>query len=184
VPEELMPRPEIRLSDADRNLVVEQLNKAVGEGRLTLAEFEDRVRGVLAARTRDDMAPFTADLPVSAAPRSLTVRSRGSSLRRTGRWVVPRQLEIEVQASSVRLDLTQAQIASPTVEVTVDARASSVRLVLPRGASASVDDVELSHSTAKSSVPDSGGLHVVVGGQLHASSLKVRYQRRFLWWRW
>jgi hypothetical protein len=24
----------------------------------------------------------------------------------------------------------------------------------------------------------------VVGGELRASSLKVRYQRRFLWWRW
>ncbi len=179
-----MPRPEIRVSDAERNLVVEQLNKAVGEGRLTLAEFEDRVQGVLAARTRDDMVPFTADLPASAVPGSLTVRSRGSSLRRTGRWVVPRELEIEAQSSSIRLDLTDAQIASPTVEVAVHTRASSVTLVLPPGASANVDDLELSHSTAKSSVPDSGGLHVVVRGQLHASSLKVRYRRRFLWWRW
>ena len=179
-----MPRPEIRLSDAERNVIVEQLNNAVGEGRLTLAEFEDRLQGVLAARTRDDMAPFTADLPVAAAPESLTLRARGSSLQRTGRWVVPREIEVEAQASSVRLDLTQAQVSSSTVAVTVDARFSSVTVVLPRGASANVDDFELSHSTAKSSVPDSGGLHVVVAGQLHASSLKVRHQRRFLWWRW
>jgi hypothetical protein len=179
-----MPRPEIRVSDAERNLVVDQLNNAVGEGRLTLVEFEDRLRGVLAARTREDMVPFTADLPVTAAPEEITLRSRASSLRRTGRWVVPRRLAVEVQSSSVRLDLTEAQVASPTVAVTVDARTSSVTLVLPPGASAEAHDFELSHSTVKSSVPDSGGLHVVVGGELRASSLKVRYQRRFLWWRW
>ena len=179
-----MPRPEIRLSDAERNLVVEQLNKAVGEGRLTLVEFEDRLQGVLAARSRDDMTPFTADLPVTAAPESLTLRTRGSSLRRAGRWVVPRELAIEARGSSVRLDLTEAQLTSPTVRVSVEAHGSSVRVVLPRGASANVDDVELSGSAAKSSVPDAGGLHVVVSGQLHGSSLKVRYQRRFLWWRW
>ena len=179
-----MPRPEIRLSDAERNLVVEQLNTAVGEGRLTLAEFEDRVQGVLAARTREDMTPFTADLPATAAGESLTIRARGSSLRRTGRWVVPRELDIEARASRVRLDLTEAALTSPTVRVSVEAHSSSVTVVLPRGGSANLDDVELSHSTAKSSVPDGGGLHVVVGGQLHASSLKVRYRRRFLWWSW
>src|SRR5947208_16885946 len=104
-----MPRPEIRVSDAERNLVVEALNRAVGEGRLTLAEFEDRLQGALAARTRDDIAPLTADLPVTVAPEQLTLRSRASSTRRTGRWLVPRQLTVEAKASSVRLDLTEAQ---------------------------------------------------------------------------
>jgi hypothetical protein len=185
VGEELTPRPEIRVSDAERNVVVEQLNQAVGEGRLTLAEFEDRVQGVLAARTRDDIAPFTADLPAAAAAADIvTLRSRSSSLKRGGRWIVPRRLLVEAQSSSVRLDLTEAQIAAPTVEVALDLRSSSVKLVLPRGASATVHDVELESSSAKAKVPDSGGLHVVVLGHLKSSSLKVRYQRRFLRWRW
>jgi hypothetical protein len=184
VAEELTPRSEIRVSDAERNLVVEQLNQAVGEGRLTLAEFEDRVQGVLAARTRDDMAPFTADLPGAVAPDMLTLRSRSSSLKRGGRWIVPRRLLVEAQSSSVRLDLTEAQVTAPTVEVGLDLRSSSVTLVLPRGASATVHDVELESSSAKAKVPDSGGLHVVLLGHLKSSSLKVRYQRRFLRWRW
>jgi hypothetical protein len=174
----------MRLSDADRNLVVDQLNQAVGEGRLTLAEFEDRLRGVLAARTREDMAPFTADLPVTTTPDSLTLRSRASSLKRGGRWVVPRELVVEAQSSGIRLDLTEAQVASPTVAVLVNLRSSSFTLVLPRGASATVDDVELTSSKARSKVPEAGGLHVVVRGQVRSSSVKVRYQRRFLRWRW
>jgi hypothetical protein len=180
----LAPRPETRVSDAERNLVVEQLNQAVGEGRLTLTEFEDRVQGVLAARTHDDMAAFTADLPAAVAPEVLTLRPRASSLKRAGRWVVPRRLVVEAQSSSVRLDLTEAQVASPTVEVSVDLRASAVTLVLPAGASATVHEVELSASTAKAKAPESGGLHVVVRGHLQSSSLTVRYQRRFLRWRW
>jgi hypothetical protein len=174
----------MRVSDAERNLVVEQLNQAVGEGRLTLTEFEDRVQGVLAARTHDDLAPFVADLPVAAAPDELVLRPRASSIKRTGRWVVPRRVVIEAKAAGVRLDLTEAQVAAPTVEVSVDMIASGLTLVLPRGASATVHDVELTASSTKARVPESGGLHVVVRGQMKSSSLKVRYQRRFLGWRW
>lgn len=179
-----MPQPEMRVSDGERNRVVEQLNRAVGEGRLTLAEFEDRVGGVLAARTHAELTPFTADLPATVAPPVLELRSRASSLKRAGRWVVPRKVVVATQASSVRLDLTEAVIDSPTVEVSLAVRSSSVTLVLPHGASASVDEVEMSSSSAKAKVPDSGGLHIVVRGKLQASSLKVRYQRRFLRWRW
>lgn len=181
---ELVPRPDVRVSDAERNRVVELLNQAVGEGRLTLDEFEDRVGGVLAARTRAELVPFTADLPASDPAPAPELRARASSLRRSGRWVVPRSLTIQAQSSNVRLDLTEAVITSPTVEVVLDVRTSSVTLVLPRGASATIDEVDMSASSAKAKVPDSGGLHVLVRGRLHASSLHVRYQRRFLRWRW
>ncbi|MFB9234121.1 DUF1707 domain-containing protein [Plantactinospora siamensis] len=182
---ELAPRPETRVSDDERNRVVDRLNQAVGEGRLTLAEFETRVDGVLAARTQAELEPWTADLPAAVgAPESAQLRSRASSLRRAGRWVVPRRLLIETRSSSVRLDLTQAVITSPTVEVLLDVQSSSVQLILPPGASAEVHDVELTASSARARVPDSGGLHVVLRGTLRSSSLRVRYQRRFLRWRW
>jgi hypothetical protein len=174
----------MRVSDSDRNRVVGWLNQAVGEGRLSLAEFEDRVDGVLAAVTQSDLARFTADLPAVDAPPVLELKSRASSLRRTGRWVVPRRLVITAQSSSVRVDLTDAIIAAPTVDLSLDVRSSSVKVVLPRGASADLHRVELSASTAKAKVPEYGGLHITVHGRLQSSSLKLRYQRRFLRWRW
>lgn len=179
-----MPRPETRVSDAERDRVVELLTQAVGEGRLTLTEFEDRLSAVLAATTHSELVPFTADLPAAVAPDVVELRSRSSSLKRAGRWVVPRRLVVESQSSSVKLDFTAAVIATPAVEVALDVRSSAVTLVLPRGGSATIDEVEMTSSTAKSNVPDSGGLHVVVRGRLQSSSLKVRYQRRFLRWRW
>jgi hypothetical protein len=181
---ELTPKPELRVSDAERNQVVERLNHAVSEGRLSLAEFEDRLGGVLAARTRSDLAPFTADLPEAAAAVPLELRVRASSLNRSGRWVVPSQLAVTAKGASVRLNLTEAVISSSTVDVVLDVRSSSVTVILPHGASASIADVELSSSSAKATVPDAGGLHIVVRGHVQSSSLRVRYPRRFLRWQW
>jgi hypothetical protein len=182
---ELVPEPELRLSDAEREAVVERLHTAVGEGRLTLAEFEERIDGVLAARTHAELAPFTAGLPVPpAGSDTVDLRVRASSLRRTGRWVVPRRLTLSAQSSSVRIDFTRAVISTSVVEMALDVDSSSVRLVLPPGASASIDEVEMTASSARARVPDGGGLHVVVRGRLHASNLRVRYPRRFLRWRW
>jgi DUF1707 SHOCT-like domain len=181
---ELTPKQPIRVSDDERNQIVDQLNQAVGDGRLTLAEFEERVDGVLAARTQDDLVPFVADLPAALAPQVVTVRAKSSTLKRTGRWAVPRQLVVEAKSANIRLDLTEAQIASPTVEMLLDARSSALTVVLPRGASASLYELDLTSSTTSSKLPDSGGLHVVLRGTLTSSTLKVRYQRRFLRWRW
>jgi hypothetical protein len=181
---ELVPEPELRLSDADRERVVERLHAAVGEGRLTLTEFEERVDGVLAARTHADLAPFTAGLPVPpAGSETSEFRVRSSSLKRAGRWVVPRRLTLWAQASNVCLDLTEA-VTGPVVEVEVDARTSNVLLILPPGSSANVDELEMVSSTVRPRVPESGGLHVIVRGRVKSCHLRLRYQRRFLRWRW
>lgn len=54
-----------RASDAEREAVVENLQRAVGEGRITVAEFEDRVQAAYEARTRGELDVLTADLPRS-----------------------------------------------------------------------------------------------------------------------
>ncbi|HZG90460.1 MAG TPA: DUF1707 domain-containing protein [Pseudonocardia sp.] len=61
-----------RVSDADRERVAGVLHDAVGTGRLTLAEVDERLRATYAAVTRHDLAAVTADLtpPGPAAPRA------------------------------------------------------------------------------------------------------------------
>lgn len=56
-------RRALRVSDHDRDAVLQRLNRAVGEGRLTLAEFEERTTTTLAARTRGELDDVTSDLP-------------------------------------------------------------------------------------------------------------------------
>lgn len=58
----------VRASDAEREEVVTVLRTAIGEGRLTLAEGEERIAGVYAARFRDEFGQFTADLPGTQPP--------------------------------------------------------------------------------------------------------------------
>ena len=52
----------LRASDADRDLAVDILCAAVGDGRLTLDELEERVGAALSARTRAQLAALIADL--------------------------------------------------------------------------------------------------------------------------
>jgi hypothetical protein len=55
--------PGVRIGDAERDLVIDQLADHHAAGRLTLGEFEDRMTSASAARTGADLAGLTADLP-------------------------------------------------------------------------------------------------------------------------
>lgn len=53
----------IRASDSDREAVAAQLGEHTAAGRLTLAEFEERVGAVHASRTLADLDAVMSDLP-------------------------------------------------------------------------------------------------------------------------
>ena len=53
----------IRLSDAERADAMSALGHALGEGRLTLAEYDERCRDVAAAQLRSELEPLFADIP-------------------------------------------------------------------------------------------------------------------------
>ncbi|SFW85705.1 DUF1707 SHOCT-like domain-containing protein [Amycolatopsis australiensis] len=57
----------IRCSDAERERVRAALYAAAGEGRLTMAEVEDRLGQLERLRFRHELAALTADLPVAEA---------------------------------------------------------------------------------------------------------------------
>jgi hypothetical protein len=63
----------IRIGNADRERVVQQLNTAFSEGRLEVHELDERVTAAYAAKTVADLRPLTADLPggvpIPPAPR-------------------------------------------------------------------------------------------------------------------
>ena len=57
------PAAEVRVSDAERDEVVQQLSRHTGDGRLTFEEFEERVAEVFAAKTRRDLDATLRGLP-------------------------------------------------------------------------------------------------------------------------
>jgi hypothetical protein len=56
---------DVRASDSERDAVVERLRRALGQGRLSLDEYDVRVAAAYGARTRGDLADLTQDLPGS-----------------------------------------------------------------------------------------------------------------------
>lgn len=68
-------------SDSEREHVTARLRTAAAEGRLTLAESDERQAAAYAARTRDELVPLLAGLPRPPRPRHprrgpLTPRAR------------------------------------------------------------------------------------------------------------
>ena len=58
----------LRVSDAEREAVCGRLAEHFAAGRLDQAEFDDRVRRAMSARTRGDLRGLVADLPETGAP--------------------------------------------------------------------------------------------------------------------
>ncbi len=65
----LPPPSPLRASDGEREATVARLHQALAEGRLDLAETEERVTAAYAARHRDELPPLLADLPSSGRRR-------------------------------------------------------------------------------------------------------------------
>jgi Domain of unknown function (DUF1707) len=150
-PPEPVPAPDLRASDADRDRVIDVLRAATEDGRLTADEFNERMEAALSSRTFRELAPLTADLatsqasqasqatPASRAPESaqaedvMRIDQRGGSVQRTGRWMVPRLLELHPSWCDVNLDFTDAVIAHDTLRVDMRMRGGSLILVTGPG---------------------------------------------------
>jgi hypothetical protein len=80
--------PRIRTSDAERERIAQILREAVGEGRLTLEEGDERLATLYTTKFRDELNPLVADLPAATKASSggpAAWGSRGGQQRpRTG----------------------------------------------------------------------------------------------------
>jgi hypothetical protein len=72
------PAADVRVSDAERDEVVQQLSRHTGDGRLTFEEFEERVGEVFAAKTRRELDATLRGLPRPSvrAPRRVDLADR------------------------------------------------------------------------------------------------------------
>jgi len=135
-----------RASDAERDAATERLQVAFAEGRLNDSEFDQRMRTALTARTRAELAGLLADLPEAAPlvrpgpvapagarePGRLAVSFK-SSIRRAGRWRVPRRYTAVVYKGSGVLDLRAAELTAPVTTIVAVAYKSRVDILVPPG---------------------------------------------------
>jgi hypothetical protein len=87
-----MGREEMRAGDSDRQAVADKLKLALDEGRLDLAEYDERLQQAYAAKTYGDLDGLLDDLPAtSVTPRAATAPASTPAPppepRRTGQLV-------------------------------------------------------------------------------------------------
>jgi hypothetical protein len=156
----------------------------VGDGRLTADEFEERMTAAMSSRTLGELAVLTGDLVARATPATsqaedvVRIDQRGGSVRRTGRWVVPRRLELRLSWSDVTLDFNQAVIIDDTLRVDMKMRGGSLIMAAGPGIVVDADsltvrytDVEISPS-ADPGVPVS--LRVRLAGRMRYGRIEMR----------
>ncbi len=72
----------LRVADADREQLVDELREHALAGRLTSEELEERIGDAYSATTRGQLDGLRADLPVSSASVKLALVKRKGQLRR------------------------------------------------------------------------------------------------------
>lgn len=191
---------EMRISDADRELAARRLHDALGEGRITLTELEERLGAVYAARTASELRPPLADLPGGLPPtvtagaaraarpggsERVHLRTGSGTVKRTGDWQVPAALKLSTGMGTIHLDLSEVQQLPPRIDVEVSTGMGEIVIVLPEGGTADVDGVSGSWGDIATKVPGTpgaGGPHLTLHGKVGMGSLTVRGSRRG-WWK-
>ena len=133
----------LRVSDRERDAVVQRVQTAFADGRLDDTEFDERMRAALTARTRGDLDVLLTDLPAETAPGPTPATAgRGpgrlaialkSSVRRGGRWRVPERYTTVVYKGSGWLDLRAAELSGPVTTFVAVAYKSRVTILVPPG---------------------------------------------------
>ena len=160
--------PEVRASDADRDRVLDVLRDAAADGRLTAAEFDERMEAALSSRTLGELAVLTADLQArpGAAPAQaeevVRIDQRGGSVRRAGGWVVPRRLELRPSWSDVTLDFTEAVIVADTLVIDMHMRGGSLILVTKPGIVVDVDALAVRYTDVEIGPEAEPGVPVIL----------------------
>jgi Domain of unknown function (DUF1707) len=193
--------PDLRASHEDRDRVVELLRVAAGDGRLTAEELDERLEAALTARTYNQLAALTKDLPAAPGPGGpppepkelVRIDCHSSSAKREGPWVVPQRMEVRVKSGSVTLDFTDAVITGPSLLIDAEVRSGSLTLITKPGIVVDADDVSVRSGTVKvrppagAPVPDI--LRIQVSGNVGSGHVTARPSRglrgpRRTFWQW
>ena len=150
-----MGEPEIRVSDAERNVIVESLRTHCADGRLTLDEFAERVEVALAAKTQAELNEITRDLPaVLPTSTSMTPQQRTREPLRTtiaimsgsdrkGRWRLEGEHTAFALMGGIQLDLRNAEIVGDEVTINAIAIMGGVEIIVPEGIDVALSGVAI-----------------------------------------
>lgn len=197
-------RTDVRVGHADRDRVIEILNSAAAEGRLTIEELESRIETASAARFESELDALIADLPAGqrapATPPALVPTGRNgvlvpqgalvlhagwSNIIRAGRWNVPEWIDVSPSWAAVVLNFLDA-VPPPGGEVNIHLRGSwgSLIVILPEGWAINRDALTTASAWSDSkfeapTIREPGKPLVRLSGDAREGRVRVRRER---WW--
>lgn len=195
-PDEPTQASELRASHADRDAVIEKLRVAAGDGRLTAEELDERLEIAFSAKTYGELATLTSDLPVGGGPAEavavpvkpkdmVRIDCTSGHTDRSGRWVVPRRMEVKVTSGSVKLDLTDAIITHSVLDIAAEVRSGHLRLITKPGIAIDTDEVTVRSGEVKVKAPWGSDvpvtLRVNIAGRVGSGHIVARPPRRTFW---
>ena len=179
--------PELRASDAERDRAIVQLREAAAEGRLTLEEFTQRMSLAVEARTHGELDELMHDLPAASAPVPSAAHTRlrwivsvmGNTTRR-GRWKVGERTIAVCAMGNATIDLREAVLAGPEVEILVFCTMGNVHVVVPDGVDVDLSAISFMGNKFDRSRQGAGSAAPVVriGGLVTMGNLFVRTDSR------
>ena len=145
-------RPDLRISDTDRDRAAEVLREAHAQGRITVDELDERLTSVYSAKTFADLVPVTRDLPATQDAAAVApARSRiGGTPRfklslailggasRDGQWVVPPEYTAVATLGGIKLDMRDASFAEAETIIKAYAVMGGMEITVPEDADVEV----------------------------------------------
>ncbi|HUA71911.1 MAG TPA: DUF1707 domain-containing protein [Solirubrobacteraceae bacterium] len=156
VPRPSDQRPDLRASDAEREQTAETLRRAMGEGRLSVEELEERLRAAYSAPTVRELELLVADVTVPGAPAParagrLSVRegpggdrwvvSIMSGHERKGRWRIAERCTVLNIMGGSDIDLDDVELSKPVTQLNVYSVMGGGEVRVPDGVSVEVSNV-------------------------------------------
>jgi Domain of unknown function (DUF1707) len=184
---------EPRAGDSDREAVAERLRVAAGEGRIDLAELDERLGRAYGAKTYRELDVLVADLPEhrpgtpsaadAAVPETMVLKTTWQQLKQVGPWIVPRRITAEAGPGHLTIDFTQATCTHREVSVEATCRTGWIRLILPpdwaaRVGPASTNTGHISNKAAAAADQTRPAVTVTVTGHPRSGYIKIRQRRR------
>jgi uncharacterized protein DUF1707 len=162
-------RPELRVSDTDREATVARLRVAGGEGRLTLEELAERVELADTARTQRDLEALTADLPATYPATGAEHKDHGwivaimGGAERKGRWRPARRTNVVALMAGAALDLRHAEIDGGDIVINAVSIMGGIEVIAPEGVEVELSGFALmgGNSGPQDTVPVAPGAPIV-----------------------
>jgi hypothetical protein len=155
----------LRASDADRERVAKILHDAMSEGRLTVAELDERLQVVYAAKTLGELVPVTDDLPgasgvvvppstaaqpyrpgavgprIGGEPDRAPLFAMMGAFERKGDWVAPGNFAATAIMGGGELDFTRARFAERECTIQCFAFMGGINLLVPEDVTVKLEGI-------------------------------------------